>query len=92
MGLEFYTIETKEQLFQINDSEMKCFEEVFDTFNAKYNDLIDLYGDFKLYSNHLEFLKNAIEASQSKENVLLDFSTVINKCLLQNVTLIVKGD
>lgn len=92
MGLEFYNTDTKEQVFQINDSEMKYFEATFDAFNAKYNDLIDLYGDFRLYSNHLEFLKVMIESAHVKETILLDFSFMIKKCLLEDVTLIVKGD
>jgi hypothetical protein len=92
MGLEIYNLETKDKVFHISDADMNHFEAIFDIFNLKYNDLIDLYGDFRLYVNHQEFLKDAIESIHIKENVLIEFINVLNKCLSQDVVLLVKGD
>lgn len=92
MGLEISNIETKDKVFHISDADMKHFETIFNIFNSKYNDLIDLYGDFRLYANHQDFLKDAIESIHTKENILVEFINVLNKCLLQDVVLLVKGD
>lgn len=93
MGLEFYNVATKEKVYKIDTGDLVHFENTFELFNDKYDNLIDIYGDFRLYSNHLEFLtyllrKNKTSLIDSKEELL----RVISHCLENHITLFVVGD
>jgi len=88
MGLEFYNIETGENLFIIMDNEISNFDSYFNVFNEKYNDFIDIYGDFRLHKNHLEFLKGLI----SNAVMMVKFGNMIDMCIQEDITIIVKGN
>jgi len=90
MGLEFYNLETGENLFIIIDNEISNFDTYFNVFNKKYNDLIDIYGDFRLHKNHLEFLKELISNTVSME--LVGFRDMIDMCIQADITITVNGD
>ncbi|MPT36239.1 MAG: hypothetical protein E2604_14420 [Flavobacterium sp.] len=94
MGLEFYNVEdTGEILFIINDKNFSSLEKnIISLFNEKYNNLIDLYSDFRLYENHLKYLSELLNNIEKRTPIEDDFLDNINHCLNNKLVLLVKGN
>lgn len=90
MGVEFYNAEGKELLFSITDAEVAAMDKVIDMFNDRYDGLIDIYGTFRLYPNHIAVLNDLI--AMQELSVRKGFKDMITLCLTDNITLTVEGD
>jgi len=93
MSVEFKTIDGKIAVFVLRDNDLDYFESAyFDVFNAKYNNLLDLYGTFRLYDNHLRYLMDLLEIDKSKPKAIQDLLKVVKHCIDNAVTLKVIGE
>lgn len=62
MAISFFYFEDKLTLiFRISDLEFREYESIIISFNQKYNNLFDEYGDFKLHMNHICFILEFME-------------------------------
>lgn len=93
MSLDFTNTYNKEILFSIQNECLNYFEKAyFDLFNKKYNDLIDLYGDFRLEINHLNYLKTIIEEDHNKPDITKQFILFLANCINNNTVLKAYGN
>ena len=92
MGLEIYS-EDKQKMLDITDEDTLYLENnVLETFNNKYNNLFDLYSDFRLYKNHQEHLLLLLNSLKIKPKIILQFEELLNVCVRNNTVLIVIGN
>lgn len=90
MSVNFLDIDNKNQiLFNISDSEFSKFENIIKIFNNKYDNLFDIYGDFRLYQNHINYLIELLEQQNVKEDLFYRFLLMAKN---NNKTLLVIGN
>lgn len=90
MSVNFLDIDNKSQiLFNISDSEFSKFENIIKIFNKKYDNLFDIYDDFRLYQNHINYLIELLEQQNVKEDLFYRFLLMAKN---NNKTLLVIGN
>jgi|GEM_PF-2232053 len=90
MAVNFLDIENRTQiLFNISDFEFSNFENIIKIFNNKYDDLFDIYGDFRLYQNHINYLIELLEQQSIKKDLFYRFLLTAKN---NNKTLLVIGN
>ena len=93
MGLEFTGINNQHIRYIIHDKWLYYFEtKYFDVFNEKYNNLIDLFGTFRLEINHLQYLQILLENDPVKPEIAKEFLIFITQCINENTVLKAYGD
>lgn len=91
MALLFVDVEDRRNIhFEIQDDEIFLFEKIIDDFNSKYNDLFDIYSDFRLYESHIQYLSEL--SNNYTDTLLVDFNTFLKKMKSSNKTILVLGD
>lgn len=93
MSIHFYNIKDKKNpVFCISDDDISDYVTLFDLFNFKYDDLFDLYGDFCLYKNHIDFLIHEIIKNKLLNKKLSDFLNFLEFAKSTNFNIYVIGD
>lgn len=94
MSLEFFNvIDDKKTLHSIDDPDLAILDdEIFSIFNQRYDNLIDLYSDFRLHGNHLEYLEELLKTKSQKSIAAKKLYDFIDYCLKNEITLKVRGD
>ncbi len=91
MSLTFTEIENpKNILYTIADADIQCFENIINKFNQKYNELFDIYSDFRLYGNHIDYLICLTEDSGIKQ--LDSFNNFLKNIKLTNKIVLIFGN
>lgn len=91
MAVLFVEAEDRENiLFKIQDDKIFLFEKIIDDFNSKYNDLFDIYSDFRLYENHIQYLSEL--SNNYTDTLLVDFNTFLKKMKSSNKIILVLGE
>lgn len=92
MGLDIYS-ENKQKLLGIIDEDILYLENnMISTFNTKYNNLFDLYSDFRLYKNHQEYLLELLKPLKNKPKIILQLIELLNVSTGNDTVLIFIGD
>ncbi|KPH14068.1 hypothetical protein [Chryseobacterium sp. ERMR1:04] len=94
MAINFLDIENRNIiLFSIADSDNLYYNDLIESFNKKYNNLFDIYNDFRFYKNHINELIELIEIERKKENFNLEkFYNFLLNIQQNNKTLLIIGN
>jgi hypothetical protein len=72
MGLQFVKPDNRTaNLYSLNDKETLVLSGVFQLFNERFDGYFDLYGDTRLYENHIERLIEICSAAEYKDNLTI---------------------
>ena len=90
MSIHFYDVENKKSpIFDISDKDISKYSDVIDLFNSKYNDLFDFYGNFYLYTNHIDFL---IQEAKKQNLYRNNFLVFLEEVKSKKIDIYVVGD
>jgi hypothetical protein len=92
MAIQFYDINNKDRIiFEIIENNYNLFFKIIEKFNERYNYLFDLYGDFRLHTNHIDFLIDEIKKEKSTK-IFGEFLTFLEMANLNKINIYVVGD
>jgi hypothetical protein len=91
MGLQFVKPDNRTaNLYSLTDKETSVLSDVFQLFDERFDGYFDLYGDTRLYENHIEQLILICSANKYKNNPTI--SAFKNFLLSVSGQIIVVGD